>query len=146
MKELSIVSQIYLDVLIFLMGAMAAIIFFWQINVLRGKEIKNADGSVDSWQEQKIFYGMAVADLIFACPVTMMAIVLVFLQPLWGYFLLALVSFWLVWANIMTTATSLRFEKPKISLYWFISFPFGILLGVAYIIWLIFHFNIIYGH
>ena len=106
--------------------------------------MKNPDGSSDSWHEQKILYGIAVADLILACPATIAGIVLVFICPQWGYYLLTLVSFWFVWANIMTTVTSLRFEKPKISLNWFIAFPFGIFLGIAYIIWTIIHFDIIY--
>lgn len=144
MNELSLLSQISLYVLMFLMGVIALLIFIWQVNVLKGKAMKNPDGSLDSWHEQKILYGIAVADLILACPATIAGIVFVFIWPQWGYFLLALVSFWFVWANIMTTAASLRFEKPKISLNWFITFPFGIFLGIAYIIWTIVHFNIIY--
>ena len=146
MTQLSFLSQISLFVLMFLMGVIAFLVFFWQVNVFKGKSMKNPDGSSDSWHEQKILYGMAVADLFLACPATIAGIVLVFIWPQWGCFLLALVSFWFVWANIMTTTTSLRFEKPKISLYWLIQFPFGILLGLAYIIWFIIHFRIIYGH
>ena len=52
----------------------------------------------------------------------------------WGYYLLALVSFWWIWANTMTTTTSLRFEKPKSNLTWIIAYPFGILIGLAYIV------------
>jgi hypothetical protein len=62
----------------------------------------------------------------------------------WGFYLLALVSFWFVWANMMTTVNSLRFEKPKITLNWFIVFPFGILVGLAYIAWTLIHFDTIY--
>ncbi|MCD4692721.1 MAG: hypothetical protein K8R79_07400 [Calditrichales bacterium] len=144
MNELSLLSQISLYVLMFLMGVIALLIFIWQVNVLKGKAMKNPDGSLDSWHEQKILYGIAVADLILACPATIAGILLVFIWPQWGYYLLTLVSFWVVWANIMTPAASLRFEKPKISLNWFIAFPFSILLGIAYIIWTIVHFNIIY--
>ncbi len=146
MNELSLLSQISLYLLMFFMGLVALLIFIWQVNVLKGKAMKNPDGTSDSWQEQKILYGIAVADFILACPVTIAGIVLVFIRPQWGYFLLALVSFWFVWANIMTTATSLRFENPKISLNWFVAFPLGILLGLGYIIWIIVHFNIIYVH
>jgi hypothetical protein len=144
MVDLSLFSQVSLYVLMLFMGVIVVLVFFWQLNVLKGKAMKNPDGSSDSWHEQKIFYGIAVADLIFACPATIAGIVLVFILPQWGYFLLALVSFWFVWANIMTTATSMRFENPKISLNWFIAFPFGSFLGIAYIIWIIIHFNIIY--
>jgi len=144
MTEFSLLSQVTLYMLLFLMGMVGVIVFIWQINVLNGKAMKNPDGSADSWHEQKIFYGIAFADVFFACPATFVGIGLVFIYPKWGYFLMALVSFWFVWANIMTTATSLRFEKPRISLNWFIVFPFGSLLGIVYYIWLILHFNIIY--
>jgi len=127
-----------------LYGLLALIVWGWQVMVLKGKAMKNPDGSVDDWHEQKTHYGGAFADVFLACPATIVGIVLVFVSPRWGYYLLALVSFWFVWANIMTTATSLRFEKPRINLVWFITFPFGSLLGLAYIVWTLVHFDNIY--
>ena len=106
--------------------------------------MKNPDGSSDGWHQQKTHYGIAIADIFLACPASIAGILLVFVSPRWGYYLLALVSFWFVWANIMTTATSLRFEKPKITLNWLIGFPSGILLGLAYIVWTLVHFHVIY--
>ncbi|MGB3714829.1 MAG: hypothetical protein WA996_10405 [Candidatus Promineifilaceae bacterium] len=144
MQELAPISQVILYVLLALIGLIALIVFGWQIQVLRGRAMKNTDGSTDSWHEQKIFYGIAIADIFLACPLSIAGIVLVFVTPRWGYYLLALVSFWLVWANVMTTATSLRFEKPKITLNWFIVFPFGILVGLAYILWTLVHFDDLY--
>lgn len=144
MQELSLLSQISLYVLLALMGLLALIVWGWQIMVLRGNAMDNPDGSTDDWHEQKIFYGIAFADVFLACPVSIAGIILVFASPRWGYYLLALVSFWFVWANIMTTATSLRFEKPKFTLMWFIVFPFGTLVGLAYIVWSIVHFDTIY--
>ena len=144
MQELSSTSQVTLYVLLALIGLLALIILGWQIQVLRGKEMKNPDGSADSWQEQKIFYGIAVADIFLACPLSIIGIVLVFVSPRWGYYLLTWVSFWFVWANIMTTATSLRFERPKITLSWFIVFPFGALVGLAYFVWTLVNFDVIY--
>jgi len=144
MQELSALSQITLYVLLALIGLLSLIIWGWQIQVLRGKEMKNPDGTADSWQEQKIFYGIAVADIFLACPLSIIGIVLVFVNLRWGAYLLTWVSFWFVWANIMTTATSLRFEKPKITLNWIIVFPFGVLVGLAYFIWTLVHFDIIY--
>ena len=114
MQELSLVSLISLYVLLALYGLFALIIWGWQVMVLKGKAMKNPDGSVDDWHEQKTHYGMAFSDVFLACPATIVGIVLVFVSPRWGYYLLALVSFWFLWANIMTTATSLRFERPKI--------------------------------
>lgn len=145
MQGLSLISQVSLYMLLGIMGLICLIIWGWQIRVLKGKAMKNADGSFDSWHEQKTFYGIAFADIFIACPTNIVGIVLVFVSPRWGYYLLALVSFWWVWANIMTTASSLRFEKPKITLNWIIAFPFGILVGLAYIVWTIVHFEIIYS-
>ena len=144
MQELSLLSQISLYVLLTLMGLIVLIVWGWQIRVLQGKSMKNADGSFDSWHEQKAHYGIAFADVFMACPLNILGIILVFVSPRWGYYLLGLASFWFVWANIMTTATSLRFEKPKFTLTWFISFPFGALVGLAYIAWTIAHFDTIY--
>ncbi len=144
MQSLSLFSQITLYVLLTLMGLLALIIWGWQVQVLRGKTMQNPDGSADSWREQKMFYGIAIADIFFACPVSIFGIVLVFVNPRWGYYLLAWISCWFVWANIMTTATSLRFEKPKITLSWLIVFPFGALVGLVYFIWTVIHFDIIY--
>jgi len=144
MQELSLLSQISLYVLLGLIGLFALIVWGWQVSVLRGKAMKNPDGSTDDWHEQKTHYGIALADIFLACPASILGVVLVFVSPRWGHYLLALVSFWFVWANIMTTATSLRFEKPRITLNWFIVFPFGALVGLAYIVWTLVHFDTIY--
>jgi hypothetical protein len=127
------------------MGIICLIVWAWQIKILQGKAIKNPDGSFDSWHEQKTHYGIAFADIVLACPVNIVGIVLVFISPRWGFYILALVSFWMVWANTMTTSTSLRFEKPKITLEWIIVFPFGVLVGLSYLVWTIVHFDIIYS-
>ncbi len=145
MQELSLLSQVSLYVLLGIMGLICLVIWGWQIKVLKGKTMKNPDGTSDSWHEQKTHYGIAFADIFFACPVNIAGIVLVFVCPRWGYSLLALVSFWWVWANIMTTTTSLRFEKPKITFNWIIAFPFGILVGLSYIVWTIVHFDKIFS-
>jgi hypothetical protein len=143
-EALSQGSQITLYVLLALIGLLSLIVWGWQIQVLRGKEMKNPDGTVDSWHEQKIFYGIAIADIFVACPLNIIGIVLVFVNFRWGAYLLTWASFWFVWANIMTTATSLRFEKPKITLNWLIVFPFGALVGLAYFIWTVANFEAIY--
>ena len=144
MEALTQSSQITLYVLLALIGLLALIVWGWQIQVLRGKEMKNADGTVDSWHEQKILFGMAIADIFLACPVSIIGIVLVFFNFRWGVYLLTWVSFWFVWANIVTTATSLRFEKPKITLEWIIVFPFGTLVGLAYFVWTLLNFEVIF--
>ena len=144
MNGLSLFSQLSLYLLLALIGLFALLVLFWQIRVLKGKAMKNPDGSSDDWHEQKTHYGLAFADVFVACPASVAGIICVFAAPRWGYYLLALVSFWFVWGNIMTTATSLRFEKPKITLAWFITFPFGSLVGLLYIVWTIIHFETIY--
>lgn len=145
MQELSILSQLSLYALLALIGLLALIIWGWQIMVLKGKAMKNPDGTSDDWHAQKAHYGIAFADAFLACPASIAGIVLVFISPRLGYYLLALVSAWLVWANIMTTATSLRFEKPRINPSWLITFPFGALVGLAYIAWTLVHLDTIYA-
>jgi hypothetical protein len=127
-----------------LFGVYVLLLWVWQVKVLKGKAMRNPDGSSDDWHQQKTHYGIAFADVFLACPASIAGILLVFVSPRWGYYLLALVSFWFIWANIMATATSLRFEKPRITLNWLITFPSGILLGLAYIAWTIIHFHVIY--
>lgn len=145
MQTLSTFSTITLYVLLALMGLLALIVWGWQVQVLRGKAMRNADGTVDDWHEQKTFYGMAVADIFLACPVCIIGIILVILNSSrQGFYLLAWISFWFLWANIMTTATSLRFETPKITLNWLIVFPFGALVGLAYFVWTLIHFEAVY--
>ena len=144
MQELPVLSQVSLYVLLALMGLLTLIVWGWQIMVFRGRAMQNPDGSSDDWHEQKILYGVAFADIFLACPAGIAGIILVFITPRWGYYLLGWASFWFVWANIMTTVTSLKFEKPRITLSWFIVFPFGLLVGLAYIVWTIVHFDTIY--
>jgi hypothetical protein len=143
-QGLSLFSQISLYVLLALMGLFALLIGAWQVMVLQGKAMKNPDGSLDDWHQQKVFYGMALADVFLACPATITGVILVFITPRWGYYLLSLVSFWFVWANFMTTANSLRFEKPRITLLWFVTFPLGSLVGLTTIIWILVHFDKIF--
>jgi hypothetical protein len=145
MQEICLISQVSLYVLLGIMGLICPIVWGWQIMVLRGKPMKNPDGSFDSWHKQKTHYGIALADVFLACPLNIAGIILVFLSPRWGFYLLALVSFWWIWANTMTTATSLRFEKPKMTLNWIIVYPLGILVGLAYIVWTVVHFDTIYS-
>jgi len=142
--ELSLFSKVVLYIIIILFGLMCIVIIPWQINVLRGKPMKNPDGTVDDWHEQKVYYGIALADISVAIPMTLIGIALIFIGWRIGYYLTGLASFWFLWANIMTTATSLRFEKPKMTLMWFIVFPFGALVALAYIVWSLIYFQEIF--
>ncbi|UCD20226.1 MAG: hypothetical protein JSU64_03560 [candidate division WOR-3 bacterium] len=144
MQNLPFLSQAILYFLLALMAFDSAIVWLWQIMVMKGKVMKNPDGSVDDWHVQKMFYGIAIADIFLACPTTIAGIVMLLTGSRWGYYILALVSFWFLWSNIMTTVTSMRFEKPKMTLRWFFTFPFGSFIGLAYIIWTFIHFDIIY--
>ncbi len=143
-QTLSLPSLVNLYFMLAIMALYLIPLCYWQLMVLRGQRMENPDGSVDDWHLQRIHYGMAFADLFIAIPVNIVGIILVFVSPLWGYYTLALVSFWWLWAGVMATSTSLRFEKPKINLVWFLVFPFGALLGTCYIIWTIVHFELIY--
>ncbi|MCP4074572.1 MAG: hypothetical protein GY744_00115 [Gammaproteobacteria bacterium] len=143
-QTLSLSSLLSLYFVLTIMALYLIPLSYWQLMVLRGKPMENPDGSVDDWHLQQILYGMAFADLFVAIPVNIIGIILVFINPLWGYYALALVSFWWLWTGVMSTSTSLRFEKPKINLMWFIIFPFGALVGGYYIIWTIIHFKQIF--
>ena len=142
--EIPLISRIILYLIIVVFGLLAIVVFGWQLMVLRGKSMKNPDGSADDWHEQKLFYGIAFADITIAVPVTLIGIVLIFLGWRIGYYLTGLASFWFLWANIMATVTSLRFEKPNITFSWFIVFPFGAVVGLAYIVWTLVHFETIF--
>ena len=144
MKELSVASWVTLYVLMGLLTIFFLLVWGWQVMVLKGKPMKNCDGSEDSWHEQKTHYGIALADTFLSCPVAIVSMVLIMLGSRWGFYLLALDSFFFLWANIMTTATSLRFEKPKLNFVWFVTFPLGSILGLAYLVWTVVHFDIIY--
>ena len=140
MSNLSLLSQITLYVLLEFIGVFSLLILWFQINVLRGKRMPNPDGSADDWHEQKIFYGIAVADILFACPLGIATVLLVLAGSPWGLFLLPAHGFYFLWANTMTTATSLRFHKLEFTPMWFIVFPLGILVGAATLVWSAAHF------
>jgi len=142
--EIPLIAKIILYADIIPFGIIALILIYWQINVLRGKPMPCPDGTFDDWSQQKQFYGIAIADLVIGIPVTLAGIILIFLGIKWGFYITAMTSFWFLWSNIVTTATSLRFEKPKITLEWIIVFPFGSFLGLVYIIWSIVYFDQIY--
>ena len=140
----SLAADVVLYILLGLMGIYALLVFGWQVAVLRGKPMTNPDGSRDDWHEQRTHYGIAVADVFSSCPLTLAGIALVFMAPRWGHFLLLMAAFWFVWANVMTTATSLRFERPKVTVEWFITFPLGALLGLGYIVWAASHLDVLF--
>ena len=106
--------------------------------------MKNTDGTCDDWHEQKLFYGMAMSDLTIAIPFCLVGIVLIFFDQKLGYYITGMAAFWFVWVNSVFTITSLRFEKPKITPMWLFVFPFGIIVGLVYIIWSLIYFDLIF--
>lgn len=142
--EIPTISKAILFVDISIFGILCLILLGWQILVLRGRSMKNPDGSADDWHEQKLCYGIALADIAIGIPAALAGIGLIFAGWRLGYYLTGLASFWFLWANVMTTATSLRFEKPKITLIWILTFPFGAVVGLVYIVWSIIYFDVIY--
>ena len=143
--QLPVASQITLYIILAAIALFTILVLVAQIGIVRGKPFENPDSTKDDWREQKIFYGIAWADIVLACPTSIAALILIFAAPRWGFYTMGAVSFWFLWANVMTTVTSLRFEKPKISLQWFIVFPLGAVIGLAYVAWMIVHFDAIYG-
>lgn len=144
MMELSFASKVSLYVLVALMTFFILILWWWQVQVLRGRSMKKPDGSVDDWHLQKIYYGIAFADVFIACPAGIIGVILTILGSRWGFFILALLSFFFVWINTAFTVTSLKFENPELSLEWFAVYPFGILLGIAYLVWMGVYFDGMY--
>ena len=145
LNQLPVESRIILYLLLAVIAVLTLIILWAQIGVARGKPFENPDGTKDDWREQKIFYGIAWADIFVACPVSGAALIMIFAAPRWGFYMMGLVSFWFVWTNVMTTVTSLRFEKPRITPTWLIVFPLGTVIGLAFIVWTLLHFDTIYG-
>jgi len=144
LDRLPIESRVILYLLLAAIAVLTLIILWAQVGVIRGKPFENPDGSKDDWREQQIFYGIAWADIFVACPVSIAALIMIFAAPRWGFYAMGLVCFWFVWANVMTTVTSLRFERPRITLSWIIVFPLGAVIGLAFIIWTLVHFDAIY--
>jgi hypothetical protein len=145
MHALSPISLISFYVLLTLIGVLMLALFVWQVQVLRGKAMMNPDRSVDSWREQRILFGIALADIVIACPLAFAGIALVFMAHPWGILLMAMIAFWMVWINLATTATSLKFERPQITLIWFVTFPFAGLVGLAFLIWIVVHFEAVFA-
>jgi hypothetical protein len=77
--DISLLSRLILYLDVGLMGVIALLLLRWQVTVLQGRAMKNPDGSVDDWHEQKILYGMATADLLLTIPLTPAGAVLIYL-------------------------------------------------------------------
>ena len=144
MEQLSLSAKLIFYIIIAVKGFFLLLLWWGQTQTLRGKFFKNPDGSSDDWQKEHIMYGIAVADIVLACPVGIVGIVLALCGSHWGFFILAAIAFYFVWANTMTTVTSIKFYDAKFTLAWFFVFPFGILIGLAYIVWIVIHFKTIF--
>jgi hypothetical protein len=142
---LTVGSLVILYVILAAIALFTLLVLWAQVGVIRGKPFENPDGTNDDWREQKIIYGIAWADIFVACPVSIAALIMIFAAPRLGFYTMGLVSFWFVWTNVMTTVTSLRFEKPRITFSWIMVFPLGTVIGLAYIIWTLAHFDTIFG-
>lgn len=138
-------SQVTLYVLLAFIGVLTLLIPGFQIQVFRGRRMPNPDGSADDWHEQRIFYGIAVADIVLAWPLGIAVVALAAMGSPWGFVLLPAHGFYVLWANTVTTATSLRFHSPKFTLMWFIVFPLGAIVGAATLVWTAVHVAAIYG-
>ncbi|MBU1695083.1 MAG: hypothetical protein KKC51_14130 [Verrucomicrobia bacterium] len=145
MESLSLLTRWSLYGLLVFMGMLGLLLWVVQFRTMRGGVFNNPDGSQDDWHQQKSHYGIAFADVFVACPANTAGVALAFAGSRWGFYLLALVSFWWVWANVMTTATSLKFYKPKMTFLWIIGYPFGIVVGLAYLALTFVYFDALYA-
>lgn len=144
LETLPVASRVTIYVLLTVIAVFTLIVFWAQVGCIRGRPFVNPDGTKDDWREQKIFYGIAWADILVACPISLAAVVLVFTAPRLGFYAMGMVGFWFLWSNLMTTITSLRFEKPRITPQWIVTFPLGAVIGLSYLIWMLAHFEAIY--
>ena len=145
LSEISLVSKVVLFVLLGLMGLFSVVLLWAQIRCIRGIPFQNPDGTADDWREQKIFYGIAWADILVACPTSFGALVAVFVAPRLGLILLGMAGILFLWSNVMTTVTSLRFERPKVTPEWIVVFPTGGVVGLAIIVWILTHVGSVLG-
>ena len=144
--EISLTGRIILYAVIVPFALVSAALWFYQLMIFRGKTFRNPDGSRDGWEHQRLCYGTALGDMIYSIPLTLIATVLIFLGWRLGFYLMGLAASWCVYINIVTTSTSIRFENPKESfLLWFLTYPFWILLGAAYIAWSLYYFPVLFG-
>jgi hypothetical protein len=143
--DISLWSKLILYLDVGLMGVIALLLLRWQVSVLQGRAMNNPDGTADDWHTQKILYGMALADILLAIPLTLAGVALVFLGVKIGFYIMGMVSFWFLWINLATTLTSVRFERPRFTFSWFLVFPLGAILGLVYILWSLAHFTAVFG-
>jgi hypothetical protein len=143
MEGMPVGSSMIMYGVIALLGVYFVLLWPWQLRVLRGKCVAKPDGSVDDWHVQKTHFGIAVADVFVAAPVGLLAVVLAFLGSKWGFYLLALSCSYFLWASLMSTANSLRFEKPRKGFTWFMTFPFGAILSLVYLVWTFIYYDIL---
>ena len=145
-EDLSKLSRWTMRVIISLMGLLVCVVVVWQGQVLGGKRMENPDGSADDWHEQRTHYGIAFADIVVLVPTTLTAFYCYFVwnKEAFAHYLFSLLAYWFIYTNLFCTTTSLRFESPSITFEWFIVFPFGILVGIAYLVWAMLHFDVIF--
>ena len=92
--RLSIGSTISLYILLAAIALFTLLVIRAQAGCIRGKFFSNPDGTRDDWRQQKIFYGIAWADLVLACPTSLVALVLIFTVPPRGFFFLFPATFY----------------------------------------------------
>ena len=145
MQDIPVVSIVILYILLGLFGIYFVLLWGWQLMVFRGKRLKNVDGSYDDWHEQKMDYGFAFSDLVLGCPIGILGVVLAFFQFQFGFYIMSMVSFWFLWVNLGTTVTSLKFQNSKLNFSWFMTFPFGAIMSLAFIVWSMVYYDVVYN-
>lgn len=144
--EVSLAGRIVLYVLLGLYAVGLIGLWFWQFQVFRGKAMKNPDGSSDDWHDEPMVYGLALADMVFSIPVGLIGIIFILVGYPLGHYIMGMVAFWFVWINLATTATSLRFNKPRTNLVaWVLAYPALVMLGLAYLGWIGVHYETFFG-
>lgn len=142
--DLSVVSQSILYFCIAFYGLFIPLELFVQIKMLKGQKVPKPDGSFDQIETYPEFFAYAIGNLFLLLPVMIASIILVLLSHRMGFYLMALVSFWMVFNYFCRTAVSFKVYTPKPSLKWIFVFPWYAIIGLIYIVWSVVHFGIIY--
>jgi hypothetical protein len=143
MADLSLASKIAHWAMVGVLDLGLLVLWGWQLQVFRGRRMKSPDESFDDWHDQPLCYGIALADMTISVPAALLATVLMIRDAAVGFFLYGAVAFWSLWVNLVTTAVSLRFHRPRPTFFWIFAYPFQVALALAYLVWLLVHFRVL---
>jgi hypothetical protein len=142
--ELSLGSKILLYVFLAFFAFGAVVLWVWQAKVLSGQRVKNPGGDYDDWHVYPNQFGYALSDVFWLGPSLMIGVVLALFDCWFGYYWLALGSSVLIWC-LGFMIFELRAHKPKITISWLFTFAIPVVIPLAYVVWTMLNFDIIFS-